>query len=263
MAGVSSVGVVTQRAKNVTTVNVNDNVLVSNREGGAWSATAVLPSHAVFKLPPGISAEKAAFLPFAVEAHAIFSQANLAAGSLVAVNGAASPFGLAAIQLAKARGHKVIALLGSSEEVASLSKIGADLVVTVAEAGSAAFLKNVTTMGRVHLSIDSVGGKASVALARMLGKNGSMVVIGSGNFFEPLQFSARSFIFEDIHVRGFNASSWSATNPTAYAAAINDVVSLMSTNKLSTPPHESFPVSEAAKAVEASNKGSKFVVIKF
>lgn len=128
--------------------------------GGGYAQLCVAPAGQVLPLPAGLSEVEAASLPetlFTVWQN-LFHIARLAAGEWLLVQGGSSGIGVAAIQLAKARGAKVIATAGSDDKCAACVAIGADHAVNYRRQDFAAEAL-ATTGGRgVDVVLDMVGG---------------------------------------------------------------------------------------------------------
>jgi NADPH2:quinone reductase len=106
-------------------------VAITANAAGGIAEYAIAPAVSVFDAPPGFDdAEATAFLLTFHTSHlALFRRGRLAAGETVVVHAAASGLGTAGIQLAKAAGARVIAVVGGADKAPLCTSLGADLVI--------------------------------------------------------------------------------------------------------------------------------------
>ena len=123
-------GIVIEAGEKVKHVRPGDAVAALIPTGG-YAEEAVAMGDAVIPLPRGMSMNDAAGFPFTygTSLHALKQRANLKAGETLLVLGAAGGVGLAALQIGKLMGARVIAAAGSDEKVAFCKAQGADDVV--------------------------------------------------------------------------------------------------------------------------------------
>jgi putative PIG3 family NAD(P)H quinone oxidoreductase len=169
--------------------------------GGGYAQFAVCDARHALPIPPGFSLMEAAALPetvFTVWAN-LFEHGALKAGETAMIHGATSGIGVAAIQMAKAAGARVIATARGADKAARAAEVGADLAVdaaaedfeAVAEAEGGVdvildmvagpyFPKNIESLrtgGRlVHIAAQA-GGTVELAILKIMQKR--LVVTGS------------------------------------------------------------------------------------
>ncbi|MBV1900870.1 MAG: alcohol dehydrogenase catalytic domain-containing protein, partial [Kordiimonadaceae bacterium] len=131
--GGEGAGIVTELGEGVTTVNVGDRVIFTNQVG-AFAEQAIAKAAVLVKFPDSMPFEVAAGLTitYATTYHAFKQRADLKAGETVLVLGAAGGVGLAAVELAKAAGAKVIAAASTDEKLAVCKASGADELINYA-----------------------------------------------------------------------------------------------------------------------------------
>lgn len=140
---------------------------------GGFAQTVACDPRMVFALPYGFPLDKAAALPmnyFTVD-FALQRRAGLQPGETVLVQGAAGGVGTAAIQVAKALGAQVIAVVSTQDKVATAQAAGADEVVL-----ADGFREAVGQ--RVDVVVDPVGGERFTDSLRCLRPEGRLLVIG-------------------------------------------------------------------------------------
>jgi NADPH2:quinone reductase len=165
---------------------------------GAWAEFAAVPTDAVAELPEGVSFEEASTLPVAglTALYALEEGGNLL-GRSVLVTGASGGAGQFGLQLARAAGARVVALVRREEHVGLAEEAGAHEVV-VDEGGAAA-----REPGPYHLILESVGGEVLGNALSMLATGGTCVSFGVSAANEAT-FDARSFYLTGgTRLRGF------------------------------------------------------------
>jgi putative PIG3 family NAD(P)H quinone oxidoreductase len=125
--------------------------------GGGYAEFAVVDARHALPVPPGLSLLEAAALPetvFTVFSN-VFEIGALQAGETLLVHGATSGIGVAAIQLAKARGARVIATSRTAKKAERAKALGADLSLDV---GAEDFVEPVKAAGGADVVLEMVGG---------------------------------------------------------------------------------------------------------
>lgn len=172
--------------------------------GGAYAelvrmdaaTTAVLPDALGYKEGAGIT------LPFRTAWNALFFKARVGAGETVLVQGGAGGVGMAAIQLAKLAGCRVLATVSSKEKTAFCRGLGADDVINYREEDFATRCKELTG-GRgvdviVELSARENLGKDIEAIC----VNGRIVVMGAGRAGGPAALNVPGLMTKDARIFG-------------------------------------------------------------
>jgi NADPH:quinone reductase-like Zn-dependent oxidoreductase len=152
---------------------------------GGLSEKVVVPARTAVKLPGERSFEEgsALLLTYATAIHALVDRGRLEAGQTLLVLGAAGGVGLAAVEVGKALGARVIAAVSSAEKAAAAKKAGADEAIVYppgdsdAKALSKLFKDGVGPDG-ADVILDPVGGVYSEAALRSIGWEGRFLVVG-------------------------------------------------------------------------------------
>lgn len=154
--------------------------------GGGYAEKVAVPRGMLMAIPPGMKFEEAAAIPEAwFTAYLnLFREAGLKNGETVLVHAAASGVGTAAIQLARRAGARVVATVRSSEKGASLTALGADLVVDSRDQDfAAAIVERLGPAPPVDVILDPVGGETlgkNVSLMRPGGRFVLIATMGGG-----------------------------------------------------------------------------------
>lgn len=147
---------------------------------GGLAEQCLMHAAGALPIPDAMSSTDAAgfFIPYQTAWVALVRRAQITADDTVLVLGASGSSGCAAVQLAKARGARVIAIAGGPEKVAFCRSIGADAVIDRKQEDVTAAAKALTDGKGVSVVYDPVGGKAGRAAFKALAFEGRFVVIG-------------------------------------------------------------------------------------
>ena len=155
---------------------------------GAAAERIAAPAARLAKIPEGLRLDKAAGLSVAygTSLHALKQRGEMKAGETLLVLGASGGVGLAAVEIGKAMGAKVIAGASSEEKLAFARAHGAAETINTATDDLRARLKELAP-GGVDVVYDPVGGALTEAALRSLAWKGRLLVIGfaSGEIPKP------------------------------------------------------------------------------
>ena len=145
---------------------------------GGFATYAVAPAEAIRPIPGELSFDQACNLlgNYETAFHCLFSRGRLAAGETVLIHGASGSTGLAAVQLAKLAGARVIATGRSPEKLAIVAQHGADH--TVPSKDFAPIVKELTGGQGVDVVYDGVGGDISVESLRCVKFGARFLIVG-------------------------------------------------------------------------------------
>jgi NADPH:quinone reductase len=171
-------GIVTSIGDGVAGVKPGDRVLAIIGYG-AFAEEVKAESQRVLPLPPGMDFDSgAAFgLTYATSEHALVDRGALQAGETVLVLGAAGGVGLAAIEIAKAIGARVIACASTDEKLAACRAHGADATINYATEDLRDRIKALTG-GGPDVVYDPVGGAYTELALRSIAWRGRLLVVG-------------------------------------------------------------------------------------
>jgi len=155
-------------------------LLGQGRDGGLAEYVSV-PAANTFPKPPNLSFEDAASIPlvFTTAIHMILTRARLQYGETVLVNAAGSGVGVAAIQVAKLHGARVIASAGSDEKLAKARELGADEVINYTTSDLADAARGLTGGRGVDMVVENVGASIFEKSIKALARNGRVVTCGA------------------------------------------------------------------------------------
>ena len=169
--------------KNVTEHKVGDLVMSIMKYGG-YKSEVVVPSENTYKIPSNMPLEIAAGFPviYGTAYSALVSSAKIKKGETCLILGATGGVGIAAVEIAKALGSKVIACGGSDSKLKSCISKGADYVINYKEKILRNEL-NKLNIKEIDVVIDMIGGQYALDSVKSLKWNGRFVIVGfaSGN----------------------------------------------------------------------------------
>ncbi|WP_373396156.1 NADPH:quinone oxidoreductase family protein [Algoriphagus halophilus] len=175
-------GKVLALGKNVTNFRIGDSVLALCRWGGFAEKVAV-DSDRVFLLPESLNPKSAATMLYTLSTsyHALKDRAELKAGESILVLGAAGGVGLAAVELAKMMGAKVLAGASTPEKLQLCKDRGADLLINYEEEDLKSRIKELTNGKGVDVVFDPVGGNYTDSAIRGMAWKGRYLIVGFSN----------------------------------------------------------------------------------
>ncbi len=177
--GTELAGVVAECAPGVTRLRVGQRVAAGVRNGG-YAEEVVAPERTVYPLPDAVDFLQAVHFPtiYATAYAGLKWRAHLQPGETVLVHGAAGGSGLAAIEIAKCLGGRVIAVAGADAKLAAAARHGADVLVD-RRAGPVSAAVLAATGGRgADVVFDPVGGDAFRESMRCVAPDGRLLPIG-------------------------------------------------------------------------------------
>ena len=181
-------GVVEAIGEGVSGWQVGDRLIALMRDGGGLAEQALVTAETAIRLLPGLDAVEGAALLFTygTTIHALTDRGRLNPGDTLLVLGAAGGVGLAAVEIGKAMGAKVVAAVSHDRKAAAVRKAGADEVM-IYDRGPfdasgarqlAASFKEAVGPGGAHVIYDPVGGDYTNAALRAIAWEGRYLVVG-------------------------------------------------------------------------------------
>ena len=244
-------GVVESVGTGVTEVSPGDRVM-ANIGWGAARESVVVPAQQLVKLPNGLDFERAAGLTviYATTLYALRERAQLKPGETLAVLGASGGTGLAAIELGKIMGARVIACASSDEKLAFARAHGADETVNYATEDLRNALKKLGGEHGIDVVYDPVGGPYAEPAVRSLAWEGRYLVVGFAAGDIP-KLPLNLVLLRGCDIRGVFWGAWTKREPQAQRALMTDIVRWCAEGKLSAHVHAVYPLAEIATALKA------------
>src|SRR4051812_26090344 len=172
-------GIVKEVGDNVNGINVGDSGVAIIRHGG-FAEEVVVKSDRFWRISPRINHNVAAALPVAygTSCHALQDRANIQHGENLLVTGAAGGVGLAAVQLGKLLGARVVACASSDEKLKTCRRFGADQLINYGFSNLRDQLRRLNDGLCIDVALDPVGGSHSEAVLRSMAPGGRFLVVG-------------------------------------------------------------------------------------
>lgn len=217
--------------------------------GGGYAEKTCLPAVEAIPLPANLSFEEGAAIPipFYTAYHAIHNRAAVKSGETVLVSAGGGGVGVAAVQLARLAGARVITTVGSREKAEQVSALGAHVVVNYKEQDFVVEVRKFTADKGVDVIIENVAtdnlAKDLIAIA----PRGRIIVIGTGTGkAADATFPVFPALLKDVSVLGMSLLNAGAAIPQMAAA----LARLFSEKRLKAVVSKSYPLAAAHEAIE-------------
>jgi NADPH:quinone reductase len=221
---------------------------------GAAAERIAIPTSRLARVPDGLSLDKAAGLSVAygTSLHALKQRAEMKPGETLLVLGASGGVGLAAVEIGKAMGARVIAGASSDEKLAFARRYGAAETINTAADDLRARLKDLAPKG-VDVVYDPVGGALTEAALRSLAWKGRLLVIGfaSGEIPRP---PLNIPLLKGCDIRGVYWGEFTAREPEAHRENMAQLMDWAKSGTLSVHIHAKYALEDYRKAFEAIAK---------
>ena len=244
-------GVVESLGEGVTTLKPGDRVQGFCSYGAAREKIA-LSAERLVKVPDALDFDRAAGLTvtYGTTLHALKDRAKLKPGETLAVLGASGGVGLAAIELGKLMGARVIACASSAEKIAFAKQHGADEGIDYASEDLKEALRRATQGKGADVIYDPVGGAYTEAALRAIAWEGRFLVIGFAAGDIP-KLPLNLVLLKGCDVLGVFWGSWLQRNPAGHRANTEQLMQWCADGKLSSHVHAVYPLADAPVALKA------------
>lgn len=177
--GTEVAGTVVEVADGVTRFALGDRVVAGLQTGG-FARQVVVPARTVFALPDGVDFDSAVHFStiYATAYASLVWRAPVQRGETLLVHGAAGASGLAAVEIGKALGARVIATAGSEEKLAVARAHGADLAINYRDGGFREQVLEATRGCGADVIFDPVGGATFDESLRCVAPDGRLIPMG-------------------------------------------------------------------------------------
>jgi NADPH:quinone reductase len=247
--GMEAAGLVVETAPDVHAPATGQEVMVSMRTGG-YAEEAVVPADQVVPLPVGFSfLEGATFLVAHLTAyHALATRAALAPGQLLLVLGAGGGVGLAAVQIGKALGGRIIAAASTEDKLRTAQKYGADHLINYELEPVDDAVKRLTSGAGVDVVFDPVAIGGDSAL-RCLAYDGKFLVVGFASGTIPA-YAANRILLKGCSVVGIRAGEAGRRNPKMRRRELETLCALAAQGIVRPLVSVSYPLHQYAQAMQ-------------
>jgi len=226
---------------------------------GGLAEKIVIPAKSAIPLPDSRSFTEGAalLLTYATSIHALYDRGRLAEGETLLILGAAGGVGLAAVELGKAKGARVIAAVSSEEKAAAAREAGADLAIVYpagpfdkdGQKALAQQFKDAVGPAGADVIYDPVGGDYAEPALRAIAWEGRYLVVGfpAGIPRLPLNLT----LLKSCDVCGVFWGAFAARDPAANAAHVATLFRLWDEGKIGPKVSATYPLEQGGQAIAA------------
>jgi NADPH2:quinone reductase len=219
---------------------------------GGFAQFVCAPVAVTAPLPAAISFDVAAAftLTYATSHHALFDRGRLRSGETLAVLGAGGGVGLAAVELGKIAGARVIALASTADKLEAARAHGADVLIDYSSNDVREALKEATEGRGVDVVYDPVGGLYTEAAVRSLAWRGRLLVVGFANGAIP-QVPANLLLIKGASAVGVFWGEFARREPRANLAMLGELYGWLAQGRLRPHVSKAYALAETPRALEA------------
>jgi NADPH2:quinone reductase len=247
--GSEMAGVVKEVGEGVTTVKAGDRVMAVIGYG-AFAEEIKTDAGKLLPVPRGMDDIAAAAFPltFGTSDHALSDRGALKAGETLLVLGAAGGVGLAAIEIGKALGARVIACASSEEKLEVCRQHGADATINYASDDLRERIKELTGGRGVDVVYDPVGGPYTEPALRSMAWRGRLLVVGFAAGDIP-RIPLNLALLKGCAIVGVFWGDFARREPEAFAARAQQLARWYEEGRLRPHVSETMPLERAADAL--------------
>jgi NADPH:quinone reductase len=247
--GSEMAGTVEALGAGVTNVKPGDRVIAFSTYG-AFAEKCVVDAARLVPIPEGMDFVTAAafLLTYGTSHHALRNRANTKPGETLLVLGAAGGVGIAAIEIGKVLGLRVLACASSEEKLAVCREHGADATINYTTEDLRERIKALTNGAGVDLIYDPVGGAYAEAALRSSSWRARFLVIGFAGGEIP-KIPLNLALLMERSIVGVYWGEWTRRTAPEFAAAVRELTDWFRAGKLRPHVAATYPLERAAEAI--------------
>jgi len=241
-------GIVTSVGAKISKFAVGDRVLALIGIG-AFCEEALVKEHSCTKIPDGMEFGAAAgfMLAYGTSWHAVRDRAALQPGETMLVLGASGGVGLAAVEIGKAIGAKIVAAASTNEKCEIARAHGADEVINYTDEELRAGIKRTCPDG-LNVIYDPVGGKFSETAFRSIAWRGRHIVVGFANGAIP-SIPLNLPLLKGASIVGVQYGHFFNHQPAENAAGVEEMFKWFGEGKIKPLVSKSYSLDETPQAL--------------
>ncbi|WP_165674134.1 NADPH:quinone oxidoreductase family protein [Metapseudomonas otitidis] len=249
--GGEAAGTVAAVGEKITHLKPGDRVMALTG-WGSFAEQVAVPGYNVMPIPKGIDFNSAAAfgMTYGTSMHALKQRANLQPGETLLVLGASGGVGLAAVEIGKAMGARVIAAASSDEKLDVAKAVGADLLINYSTNSLKEKVKELTGGQGADVIYDPVGGDLFDEAIRSIAWNGRLLVVGFASGRIP-ELPVNLALLKGAAVVGVFWGSFAQRQPQDNLANFQQLFAWHAEGKLKPLVSQTFPLERAAEAINA------------
>jgi NADPH2:quinone reductase len=246
--GMEVAGEIITVGSSVKNFQIGDRVAALSQLSG-YAEQAVVQEKSVFKIPTKMSFDDSCALlcAYGTSHYALKQRAQLQKNELLVVLGASGSTGIAAIQIGKIIGAKVIAVSSNPEKQKIAKDNGAD--ISIGYDNLKEELKSISNGKGVDVIFDPVGGDIFDTVARTMARGGRLLVIGFASGTIP-KLAVNLALVKEFSVVGVFWGAFTRGEPEEYKKNMIELFQWYQKDLLKPLIEENYPLSEAAKVLE-------------
>jgi len=219
---------------------------------GAFAELAAVPARAAMRMPEGMSFEEGAAFPivYPTSYAGLVFRAALQRGENLLVHAAAGGVGIAAVQIGKALGARVIATAGSPEKLEVARRAGADVVIDYASGDWVDAVKQATEGRGADVIYDSVGGDVTDGSLKCIAWNGRLLVIGFASGRIP-EVKLNRVLLKNISLVGLHWGAHAMYEPARIGETFDALFALLAEGKIRPLVYRTYGLDELPDALAA------------
>ncbi|HVG03492.1 MAG TPA: NADPH:quinone oxidoreductase family protein [Burkholderiaceae bacterium] len=249
--GTEVAGTVDAVGTDVRDLRIGDRVIAFVGIGG-FAEYVCTPAAMAVPIPDGVADEVAAAftLTYATSHHALFDRGQLAPNETLLVLGAGGGVGLAAVELGKIAGARVIAAASSANKLDAARDHGADELINYAETDVREAVRGLTDGIGANVIYDPVGGPVTEIATRSLAWRGRLLIIGFAQGEIP-QLPANLLLLKGASAVGVFWGDFAKREPKANSTMLRQLFEWLAQGKLKPHVSHAYPLAEAPRALQA------------
>jgi NADPH2:quinone reductase len=249
--GAELAGIVSAIGAEVEGFRPGDRVLASVSIG-AFAERAIVAARSAWRMPDGMTFEEGAAFPivYPTSYAALVLRAKLERGETLLVHAAAGGVGIAAVQIGKALGARVLATAGGPEKLAIARDAGADVCIDYRNADWVDRVRDATDGRGADVIYDSVGGDVLDQSLKCLAWSGRLLVIGFAGGRIP-EIKANRILLKNIAVVGLHWGAYALHEPARVPEVFAALFRMYEAGAIRPVIGGRFPLDRVAEALEA------------
>ncbi len=260
--GAEVAGVVRELGPGASGVAIGDRVF-AGLALGAFAERVAVPVAALHPMPEAMSFPEAAAFPvvYPTSYAALVLRANLRERETLLVHAAAGGVGVAAVQIGKALGARVIATAGGADKLEIARRAGADLAIDYSSGDWVDAVKQATGGRGADVIYDPVGGEIFEGSLKCIAWNGRLLVIGFAGGTIP-EVKANRILLKNISVVGLHWGAYATNEPERVPEVFSGLARLYESGHVRPLIFGTYSLDDVPKALEAlGSRGSYGKVI--
>ena len=219
---------------------------------GGYAERIAVPAAFAHRMPDGMTFEEGAAFPivYPTSYAGLVYRAGLRPGETLLVHAAAGGVGLAAVQIGKALGARVIATAGGADKLHVAMEAGADIGIDYTEEDFVERVKEFTGGRGADVIYDSVGGDVFDRSLKCIAWNGRLLVIGFASGKIPT-VAANRILLKNIAVVGLHWGAYAKNEPERVPETFDALFRLYAEKKIRPVVYRAHPLEEAPAALAA------------